>query len=156
MGLLRVFALIALIAAPAFAQSPGRYEDAQSGYSIALPEGFVAQENSSHGQSFYRARGAQAVTVWGGDVVAGFEATVADAMDQASVTNGWNISDQAVTPRWAEFRAVKGSRMLFQRMVLLCDGARYAAFRAEYSAADVTEMDGVVDRLVQSLRGNGC
>jgi hypothetical protein len=66
---------------------------------------------------------------------------------------GWNITYQAATPRWASFSGLNGSRILYQRMLLLCDGSSYAAFRAEYSVADRAEMDPVVERLVSSLRG---
>jgi hypothetical protein len=38
-------------------------------------------------------------------------------------------------------------------MILLCDRQSYAAFRLEYSTRDLASMNGVVDRLVGSLRG---
>ena len=82
-----------------------------------------------------------------------FEEEVAQRMgwDQ---DEAWNITYQATTPRWASWSAIKGFRILYQRIVLLCDGTSYAAFRLEYTVTDASAMDPVVERLVGSLRGN--
>jgi hypothetical protein len=150
-----IFILIALFATPAFAQDWQQYDNARFGYSIDVPPGFSGQGESENGdgQAFAADGKPIDLLVWGGQALEGFEAEVAQRMawdeDEA-----WNITYQATTPRWASWSAIKGFRILYQRMVLLCDGTSYAAFRVEYSVTDSAEMDPVVERLVRSLRGN--
>lgn len=148
--------VFALFAGPAFAQDWVGYDNARFGYSIVIGPGFVGQGESVNGdgQSFYDTRGGKDLIVWGGNLTEPFEAEFAAAMDYAVAENGWNITYQAVTPRWGSFSGVQGSRIVYQRMILLCDGASYAAFRAEYSSVDLTEMDTVIKRMARSLQGN--
>jgi len=150
--------LFALLAAPTFAQDWDHYENGRFGYGIDIPPGFTGDGGSDNGdgQSFYNPAGAQGLVVWGGSLMGDFEGEVASAMDYAGAENGWYITYQATTPRWASFSGVKGSRILYQRMILLCDGSSYAAFRAEYSVVGATEMDGVIEKLVRTLRADGC
>jgi hypothetical protein len=156
---MRTFVLmfVSLLATPALAQGWGHYDNARFGYSIDIPPGFVGEGESDNGdgQGFYKADGAQGLSLWGGNLPYDFEAEVSEAMDYAIAENGWNITYQASTPRWASFSGIKGFRILYQRMVLLCDSS-YAAFRVEYSVADSAEMDPVVERLVQSLGSTSC
>ena len=153
-----LLALFTILSTPAFAQGWEHYDNARFGYSVDVPPGFAGDGESDNGdgQSFYNARGAQGLLVWGSNLQGDFDNEVISAMGYAVAENGWNISYQATTPRWASFSGVKGSRILYQRMILLCDGTSYAAFRAEYSVANVSDMGPVIDRMVQSLRGNGC
>lgn len=152
-----LIALFALFAAPAFAQGWDHYENGRFGYSIDIPPGFSGQgeSDSGDGQAFAAKGNPIDLLVWGGPMMGDFEAEIAQRMawdgDEA-----WNVTYQAVTPRWASWSAIKGSRILYQRMVLLCEGSSYAAFRAEYSVTDSAEMDPVIERLVRSLRGVGC
>ena len=148
----------ALFSVPALAQGWDRYDNGRFGYSISVPPGFSGQGESDNGdgQSFYDTRGGKGLVVWGGNLDGDFEDEFANVMDYAVAENGWNITYQAVTPRWASYSGINGSRVVYQRMVLLCDGASYAAFRAEYSTLDLTEMDGVIERMVQSLKGAAC
>lgn len=153
-----IFALlIALIAAPASAQDWGHYDNSRYGYSVEIPPDYLGQGESDNGdgQEFQRVRGAQRLTIWGGlldTVNETFEAEVKWRMEQEEAGT-WNVTYQAVTPEWASFSAIKGSRILYQRMVLLCDRQSYAAFRLEYSVRDLAAMNGVVDKLAGSLRG---
>ena len=153
-----VLFILALLTSPAFGQGWDHYDNGRYGYSIEVPPEFAGDGESDNGdgQSFYDATGAKGLLVWGGNLMGEFEDEVAAVRDYAQAENGWNIANQTTTPRWADFTAVKGSRMLRQRMILLCDGASYAAFRAEYSVADVAEMEPVIDKLVLTLRGGGC
>ena len=91
--------------------------------------------------------------MWSGNLLGDLEAEVARRME-GDADEAWNISYQAVTPRWASWSAVKGARIAYQRMLLLCNGTSYGAFRIEYSVTDSTEMDPVIERMVASLRGN--
>jgi hypothetical protein len=147
--------ILALFALPAFAQGWDRYDDARFGYGVDIPPGFTMQDGSDTGGGrTYAASGKPTyLVIWGSYLDADFEGEVAQRMtwDEGEA---WNISFQATTPRWASWSAVKGSRILHQRMIQLCDGSSYAAFRAEYSVVDASVMDEAVERMVGSLRGN--
>jgi hypothetical protein len=147
--------IFALLASPAFAQGWARYDNVPFGYSVDIPPDFFVQSESEaeDGQT-YAARGKPSyLIIWGGQLMGDFDSDVARRMawDEDEV---WTIANQTTTPRWANWSAVKGSRLLYQRMIQLCDGASYAAFRAEYSVTDATTMDATVERMAQSLRGN--
>ena len=152
-----LIALFALLAAPAFAQGWDRYENGRFSFGIDIPPDFrsLGESDNGDGQAFAIKGKPIALTVWGGNLLESFEGEVAQRMgwDQ---DEAWNITYQATTPRWASWSAIKGARIVYQRIVLLCDGASYAAFRAEYSVTDSAEMNPAVERMVQSLRGSGC
>lgn len=158
MRILFTVLLLALAAMPASAQGWDRYGNTRFDYSVDIPPGFAGDGESDNGdgQSFYKPAGAQGLLVWGSALAGDFEGQASSAMDYAIAENGWNITYQAITPRWASFSAVRGSRVFYQRLVMLCDGASYAAFRAEYSVADTADMTPTIERMVQSLRGNDC
>lgn len=149
--------LFALFATAAFAQGWDRYDNGRFGYSIDVPPGFTGRVESDNGdgQSFAADSRPIDLLVWGGHLLDGFEAEIAQRMAWDE-EEAWNITYQATTPRWASWSGIKGFRILYQRMVLLCDGTSYAAFRAEYSVTDSAEMEPVIERLVQSMRGSDC
>lgn len=149
--------LFALLTTPALAQGWQTYDNARFGYSIDIPPAFSGQGESDNGdgQAFAAEGKPIDLLVWGGYALEGFDAEIAQRMVW-DTEEAWNITYQATTPRWASWSAIKGFRIVYQRMVLLCDGSSYAAFRAEYSVTDSAEMDPVIERLVRSLRGEGC
>jgi hypothetical protein len=144
--------LLALALSPALAADWGRYENARFGYSIDVPPGLVALREADNGDGRNFRDGATKLAVWGSNVVdPGFEDAAIAAIGFAG-NDGWTIAYQAVTPGWASFSGTQGKRVLYQRMIALCDG-QYAAFRLEYSAVDMSRLDPVVNRLVKSLKG---
>lgn len=152
--------LFTLLATPAFAQGWGHYDNARFGYGIDIPPGFAGSGESENGdgQAFAADGRPIELRVWGGllgVLTDDFESEVTRRMAMSS-DDGWNLTHQAITPGWASYSGVQGSRILYQRMVQLCDGGSFAAFSAEYSVADVADMDPVIEKLVLSLRGSGC
>ena len=152
-----ILLILALLTPPAFAQGWERYDNVRFGYAIDIPPGFVGDGESDNGdgQAFAAEGRPIDLLVWGGYALEGFEAEIAQRM-RWDEDEAWNITYEATTPRWASWSAIKGFRIVYQRMVLLCDGSSYAAFRAEYSVTDSAETDPVIERLVRSLRGDGC
>lgn len=150
-----IFLIFVLLTGPVFAQGWSGYDNSRFGYSIDIPPGFVGggESDNGDGQAFAAEGKPIDLLVWGGYVLEGFEAEIAQRMAW-DAEEAWNITYQATTPRWASWSAIKGFRILYQRMVLLCDGSSYAAFRTEYSVTDSAEMDPVIERLVRSLRGS--
>lgn len=153
-----IFIVLALLATPAFAQGWDHYDNNRFGYGLDIPPDYVGQGESDNGdgQEFQRLQGAQRLWVWGG-LLGVINETFEDEVKwrtEQDESDSWNLTYQATTPEWASFSAIKGSRILYQRMVLLCDRGSYAVFRAEYSERDVANMNPVIERLVRSLRGD--
>lgn len=152
--LVAVVLILLLPFGPAFSDDWGRYENARFGYVIDVPPGFAQGTESENGDGRNFRNGASKLAVWGGNLIEEeFEAEVAAAMRFAQ-TDGWALTYQSVTPSWASFSGTQGKRVLYQRMVAGCTG-QYAAFRLEYSAVDIGELDPVVNRLARTLMG-GC
>jgi hypothetical protein len=147
------FMLIAL-AAPALAADWEPYGNARFGYSIEVPPGFAwgQEADNADGRSFRD--GATKLLVWGGNITEDSFESAVNAAKGYSAGEGWNITYEAVTPSWASYSGMQGNRILYQRMIALCDG-QYAAFRLEYSTIDMGALEPVVNRLVQTLQG-GC
>lgn len=146
--------IFTLLAAPALADDWRSYENARFGYAIDVPPGFTWGRPADNGDGRKFRSGATRLAVWGGHIVEdNFESAARGAMGSPA-GDGWTITYEAVTPSWASFSGTQGQRVLYQRMIALCDGA-YAVFRLEYSAVEIGRLDPVVNRLVQSLKG-GC
>lgn len=140
------------LAAPALAAGWGSYGNARFGYTIEVPPDFEWGKEADNGDGRSFRSGATKLLVWGGNITEdSFESAVAAARDY-SISDGWGITYEAVTPSWASYSGTQGKRILYQRMIALCDG-QYAAFRLEYAAVDIGVLAPVVDRLVQTLRG---
>lgn len=146
-----------LIASPALAQFWGHYENARFGYAIDVPPDFVGQGESDNGdgQVFLLLGAEQALTVWGGHLLDTFEQEVADRVASASGEN-WGVSYRVSTPQWAVFSGQRDHRIVYQRMITLCDGTRYAAYRMEYNIRDLAAMDAVIEGLNRSLVASAC
>ena len=146
-----------LVASPALAQYWGHYANTRFGYEIDVPPDFVGQGESDNGdgQVFFRLKAEQGLTVWGGYLLDTFEAEVADRMTSASAEN-WGITDQTSTPDWASFSGQRDNRIFHTRLIALCDGAGYAAFRLEYNIRDLPKMEEVIGGLVRSFQPVGC
>jgi hypothetical protein len=149
--------LLVLMTLPALAQGWDRYDNTRFGYFIDLPFGFVAQGESAYGdgQSFAMPGKPIDLSVWGGLIGADFEQEVARRIAQDGA-GGWSVTYQAVTPGWASWSSIKGDRIAYERLITLCDGSSYAAFRAEYSSRDRPLMDPIVEQIAGSLKGSAC
>ena len=146
-----------LLATPALAQFWGHYANARFGYAIDVPPDFTAQGESDNGdgQVFYGPGTEQVLTVWGGHALDGFEAEGRERLASASAEN-WSISYQASTPQWAVFSGQRDHRIFYQRMIALCDGTSYAAYRLEYNIRDLAATDPIIEGLNRSLEGPAC
>jgi hypothetical protein len=141
-------ALVLFAAAPAAAQFWTQYANARFGYSLDIPPGYEAQGESDNGdgQVFFDPATTQTLTVWGGFVLDDFEAEVRSIISSEE-DDAWNITGETVTPSWAEFTALKGMRVLHQRLIAGCDGAAYAAFRLDYLVTDTSKIAEIIEGL---------
>lgn len=139
------------------AQDWTHYDNARFGFSVAIPRAFEPQGESDNGdgQSFALAGRPALLSAWGGYLMSDFEDEIASAIE-AEAANGWLLVERNTSPRWATWSAGKGGRVLLQRVILLCDGISFAAFRLEYSQADRNLIDPMIDRITPSLAGGSC
>ncbi len=141
------------LSVPALAEEWASYSNSRFGYRIDIPPGFegVGESDNGDGQLFHRPSRAQDLLIWGGNSLDGFEKEVGVNIRYAEA-DGWNLTYQAATPNWASFSAVFAKRVLYQRLITLCDGNQYAAFSLQYAQSDLAKMQAVVERLVASFQ----
>ncbi len=151
-----VLALL-LLASPALAQFWGHYANARFGYEIDVPPDFAGNGESDNGdgQVFYNLGAEQGLTVWGGMLMDGF-AGEAGRSAQALTAEGWSVTEQSTTPQWATLAAMRDHRLIYQRMIALCDGVSFAAFRLEFNIRDLSKTDEVLGGLARSFVPTGC
>jgi len=145
---------------PAAAQYWTHYANIRFGYETDIPPHYVGQGQSANGdgQVFLLPDGLQSLTVWGGNFYEDQQslAAVADSLVARDLANGLSVSYRTSTPQWAVWSGTIGSRVIYQRMILLCDGASYAGLRSEYERNDLNAMHDVIEGLVRSFKGTGC
>jgi hypothetical protein len=151
-----LIALTLLIATPVLAAPWGSYENARFGYILDIPPGYEGEGEADNGdgQIFTPASGTQLLRVYGGNALDGFEETVKTAMGYAR-DDGWNLSYERVTPRWASFSGTKNGMIVYARAISLCGGDQYASFELQYPKRDLEKMNPVVERLVASFEATG-
>lgn len=160
--LMRLIGLLTLLvsANPAMAQYWTHYANARFGYETDIPPDYVGEGQSANGdgQVFFLPGGLQSLTVWGGNFYessSGLEDEVKSQFD-ADVQKGLSVSYQSSTPHWAVWSGTIDNRVIYQRMILLCDGTSYAAMRSEYERDDLNTMREIIEGLVRSFKGSDC
>lgn len=148
---------ILLFVSPVLAQFWDHYENARVGYEIDVPPDFVGNGESDNGdgQVFYNLDAEQSLTVWGGVLMDGF-AEEASLSAQTLAAEGWGVTEQSTTPQWATLAAMRDHRLIYQRMIALCDGQRFAAFRLEFNIRDLSRTEDVLGGLARSFVAVGC
>lgn len=151
-----VLVMLALLTAPVLAQAWDYYENARFGYSLNIPPDFIGygESDNGDGQSFSRLEAEQTLLVWGG-LTEDLASEVATRM-ASEQGGGWGITDQTQTPQWAYFVGERDHRLFYQRVIVLCDGNSYAAFRFEYHIRDLNRAAHILEGLVQSFVARGC
>jgi hypothetical protein len=146
-----VFALLAL---PVLAAGWSHYANARFGYGIDVPPGFSGRGEAANGdgQVFANAAGTQTLAVWGGQAMAPDFAAEAGAAVSAAEAEGWRITYRATLGGWLSFSGLRSGLVLYERVISLCGGNQYAAFRLVYPARDIAATNAVVERLVASLK----
>jgi hypothetical protein len=149
--------LVFLAASPAHGQYWDYYENARFGYGIDVPPGYSGSGESDNGdgQMFYDLPAEQGLTVWGGQLTDSLQAE-AMLVAETFASQRWTITESASTPQWSMLVAKRDHRVLMQRSILLCDGASYAAFRAEFNIRDQNAMSGVLQGVTRSFVPIGC
>ncbi len=160
--LLRLVGLLTLLVSTnlALAQYWTHYANARFGYETDIPPSYIGQGQSQNGdgQVFFLPDGLQSLTVWGGNFYETADDLEAEAKSQfdIDVQSGLSVSYQSSTPHWAVWSGTIGNRVIYQRMILLCDRASYAAMRSEYERDDLNAMHPVIEGLVRSFKGTDC
>jgi hypothetical protein len=152
-----ILSFFVLLSAPAFAADWSHYDNGRFGYGIDIPPGFsgLGEAGNGDGQVFRSASGRETLAVWAGNILDNDFSGEVNQRIASAQDEGWNITYQATTPRWASYSGAQNGSVLYARAISLCDGAQAAYFTLEYSKLDVVKLDPVVNRLVQSLSGSG-
>jgi hypothetical protein len=147
-------------AGPAMAEYWTHYANIRFGYETDIPPLYVGQGESANGdgQVFLLPDGLQSLTVWGGML---YEAPhslqpLASKNLQHDMQQGLSVNFQSSTPEWAVWSGTLGGRVIYQRMILLCDGETYGAFRSEYETRDLNAMHAIIEGVVRSFKATDC
>ena len=145
--------LMGISAGPVLAQYWTQYANSRFGYSLDIPPGYEAQGESDggDGQVFFDPGTTQTLVVWGGYIIEDFESEVQTRIADAGGA-AWNVTSETITPQWAEFTAIKGMRMLHQRMITGCDGSAYAAYALDYLVVDTARIAEIIEGLAPTLQ----
>lgn len=147
--------LAAAVATPALAADWGHYVNERFGVEADVPPGFEPGAEPINGDGLRFSTPTAALAVFGSLIDGGdFEREVAQRIRYAE-DDGWGITYQAVTPGWAVWSGVQGSRILYVRAVPICGGAGIGAFEFTYMQADRKAFDPAVERIGRSLRDSG-
>lgn len=146
-------ALVASLAPGVGAAGWGRYENGRYQYAIAIPPGFssVTEAENGDGGVAMSEDGKAELRAWGSYITEqNFSAEIALRIDQDEA-DGWRISYDQRRANSASWSGTKANRILYARAVTGCDGAAIY-FNLEYDRADLKAYDGIVARLVKSLK----
>jgi hypothetical protein len=146
-----VLALVALLTLPAWAAGWGHYENGRFGFAIDVPPGFVARGESANGDGNRFTTPTAELRAFAGYLVEErFEGEVRTGQSVAT-DDGFTLTYQVTTPRYAAFSGRKGARVLYERLVAICGTDAFMGFSLEYSVADLQSFKSVIDRLTSSL-----
>ena len=151
-----VWALLLVATVAGHAAEWSRYENARFGYWIDVPPDFSRIEEAANGDGGISrsAAGRSELRVWGSHITEGdLLSEVAWRIDQDRA-DGWRVTYDKRTPKWASWSASNGSRIVYERAIYLCDG-QAAYFRLEYDRSEIATFDAAISRLVKSLRADG-
>lgn len=147
--------IAAALTVPTLAAGWGHYSNERFGIEVDIPPDFVPGAPPANGDGLRFSTPTAELAVFGSLILeGGFEREVAQRLRWAS-DDGWAITYQATTPSWASWSGKKGSRILYVRAISMCGGSTIGAFEFEYSEADVTAFDPIIERLVRSLGNSG-
>lgn len=142
------------IVTAAHAADRPRYVNVRFGYTADIPAEFKGQGESDNGDGQVFIKKGAALRLWGGQASAGFTAESRDrlAWDRRE---GLVVTYKTLRPNSASWAGRKGDRIVYQRMIALCGGSTYAAFKMDYAQADAVRLDPVIRDLVRSLKVAG-
>ncbi|CAN7150951.1 hypothetical protein [Pararhizobium sp. LjRoot238] len=135
-----------------------RYSNPRFGYSAAVPPGFTLQQEADNGDgaTFRADDGRSELSIYGTTVEGGEFAGEARKRIDRDRARGWTITYDKVTEGWASYSGSRTADVLYVRGIALCDG-NAAYFRLRYPRDALKRFDGVIGRMVKSLRlATGC
>ncbi|ESY76661.1 hypothetical protein X740_28150 [Mesorhizobium sp. LNHC221B00] len=126
----------------------------QLGFTFDIPPGFVLAQQSDHGAAFEGPRDAF-LAVWGARLgKASFRAEIAHRMIEDAKA-GWRLTYRRIAPRWASYSGIRNGEIRYVRAILVCD-QRAALFTMNYRKSEKEPYDPIVERMVRSLKAQGC
>jgi len=156
---MRILVALILLLTPtaALAQFWSHYTNERFDYALDIPPGYegAGENQPGDGQWFYNLEAEQGLTVWGAPLNGGFDKAIIDVAATVR-SEGWAITEQSSTPEWATLAAMRDHRLIFQRMILLCDRRSYAAFRIEFNIRDLGQMGEILSGISRSFVPTNC
>jgi hypothetical protein len=154
-GIVALSTMLSLAAVQASEWTP--YANARFNYQVEIPPGFssIAEAENGDGGTSQSSDDRSELRVWGGYLTEGSFGDEVTWRIDGDIKEGWQVPYRKVRPDWASWSGKKQGRIFYQRTVAACEGAS-ASFRIEYDATQAKAFDGIVARLVKSLRAGHC
>ena len=143
---------LALLISPA-AAGWGHYENARFGFAIDVPPHFLAQGESDNGDGNRFTTPTAELRAFAGYIFKGEQTleTEAGFAADAWTEDGYTLTSQVTTPRFAVLSGKKGARIVYERLVAICGGEAFMGYSLEYSVAEIKAFAPIIDRLTASL-----
>ena len=134
-----------------------RYNNSRFGYRIDIPPSFSAVDEADNGDGGVSQSpdGRSELRVWGSHILEDNFASEVSGRIEGDKADGWNVSYEKRTAKWASWSGSKDGRIVYQRAIPLCDDQAAAYFRLEYEQSQIAAFDTVVARMVRSLSTDG-
>jgi len=145
--------LLALATLPLAAGDWGHYVNGRFGFAIDVPPHFVAQGESDNGDGDRFTTPTAELRAFAGYIFKGEQTleTEASFARDAWTEDGYALTYQVTTPRFAVMSGKKGARIVYERLVAICGGEAFMGYSVEYSVADIKTFEPIIDRLTASL-----
>lgn len=134
------------------------YGNGRFGYVIDVPTGFSAVQEADNGDGGVSTSADQKslLTIWGSNLIDGGLSDAVKLRLEDLRADGWDLSYTRETPEWAGWSGTRQGRILYGRVITLCDD-QAAYFQIDYPQAEVEPYKPVVERLVKSFQnGQKC
>ncbi len=129
------------------------YENGRFNFKIDLPSDFktVLIPENGDGIGLASVDGAAKLSVWGNYITEGGFTAESDFRRKLQVEEGWKFTYEKRGASWSSFSGVKDGRILYMRVIALCDDA-IGNFTVEYPASEQRRYGPLIERLVGTLR----
>jgi hypothetical protein len=151
-ALARAAVILLALAGPIGAAEWSPYSNARFGYVIDIPPDFLANGEAANGDGEAFATPTARLAVFGQFLMTPSIEDEARARAAQATEDDWGITYQMSTPHAASYSGKRGSRILYVRMIALCDGAAFGAFELDYSMVDRAQFDAIISRLVRGFK----
>lgn len=134
------------------------YRISRYSFIFDIPPGFKLfkghEEENVEGGLFKNPEG-DILSVWGMSLKQGDFALAVEDQKQKDEADGWEITYQHITPKWAAYSGIRDGVIRYMKAIPVCDD-RAAFFYMDYDRNMKNEYDPVINQMEKSMKREGC